>query len=163
MDHIDFEWLPDAYAGRGELEIRVNGRPLPEIFREVEAPFTTQPDERAAPGAYRGMHEYGLMKSVLWQFQGRRGSHLWSSPQNKTVLQACGSCGETACWPLMARIKLKRTNVVWNDFEQPHRRGRGRLWDYGDLAFVFGRRQYMESLRPADAAVREWRRAQPGS
>lgn len=164
MSEVNFRWLPEAYGGSGELAISIDGEPLADIIRRTEEPFAAQPDELAAPGQYSGMRSYGLMKSVVWQFQGRRGSHSWAGPQDKTALLAC-QCGEVACWPLMARITLARDVVVWGDFEQPHRKGKGRtqLWDYGDLSFVFDRQQYMESLRSADGAVREWRRTQPES
>lgn len=167
MSHIEFQWLPEAYGDRGELAITVNGEPLPELFRHLEERFASQPGEQARPGNYSGMRCYGLMKSVAWQYQGRRGSHFWSGPHDKTALLAC-RCGEVACWPLMARVTLNPATVVWSDFEQPHRSdespavrgGRLQIWDYGDYSLKFDRRQYMESLRLADTAVQQWRRSQ---
>lgn len=167
MSHIEFKWLAEAYGDRGELAITVDGEPLPELLRNLEERFASQPGEQARPGYYSGMRCYGLMKSVVWQYQGRRGSHFWSGPHDKTALLAC-RCGEVACWPLMARVALVKDTVLWSDFEQPHRSrespatrgGRLQVWDYGDYSLRFDRRQYMESLRSADAAVQQWRRSQ---
>ena len=52
-------------------------------------------------------------------------------------------CGEVGCWPFRVRITLQEDVVVWDGFEQPHRR----TWRYDELRpFVFDRTQYLSAL-----------------
>lgn len=38
----------------------------------------------------------------------------------RTPLLGC-ECGEWGCWPLLARIRVADSTVIWDDFAQPHR------------------------------------------
>jgi len=52
-------------------------------------------------------------------------------------------CGEVGCWPFRVRIKVREDVVIWDGFEQPHRRA----WRYDDMRpFVFDRAQYVSDL-----------------
>src|SRR4051812_46116737 len=56
----------------------------------------------------------------------------------KTPVLGC-ECGEWGCWPLMARIAMTAELVIWDSFEQPHRKTR----DYTAFGpFRFDRNQY---------------------
>ena len=61
---------------------------------------------------------------------------------NRVYLLGC-QCGEVGCWPLIARIRAERESVVWDCFEQPHRKER----DYSGFGpFVFDTEQYREAV-----------------
>ena len=54
-----------------------------------------------------------------------------------------------ASWPLLCLIDATETRVIWSEFEQPHRRGKGARppWTYEKLGpFEFDRQQYDEAL-----------------
>ncbi len=63
------------------------------------------------------------------------------------VLQC--ACLLSGCWPFLARIESSSTEVVWSEFEQPHRAD---TWSYVDFGpFVFNREEYEAGL----AALKE--------
>jgi hypothetical protein len=83
-------------------------------------------------------------------FLGNEDSHLYCGPREKTVLLGC-TCGEPGCWPLMARVEVSPLEVRWDEFEQPHRRGR---WSHATLGpFVFDRRPYEATLTQAETST----------
>ena len=52
-------------------------------------------------------------------------------------------CGEVGCWPLLARIRVGDASVMWDSFQQPHRKER----DYSDFGpIVFDAQQYREAV-----------------
>ena len=63
------------------------------------------------------------------------------------MLLGC-ECGELGCWPLMARIDVREGEIVWSDFEQPHRAD---SWSYQALGPIgFERNQYEDALARAE-------------
>ena len=46
--------------------------------------------------------------------------------------------GEVGCWPLTARITTNNESVVWDSFQQPHRRERD-YSQFGPFVFELGR------------------------
>jgi hypothetical protein len=67
----------------------------------------------------------------------------------ETMLLTC-TCGTDECWPLIARVQVTDTVVVWSAFRNVHRDG----WDLSTLGpFTFSRADYEQALRrtqPAD-------------
>ena len=127
------------------LDVIVNGRLLADVMREIELPMAEADGKPSTAGGYRGLPRWPLKGRLHEHFLGSPDSHLHCGPHDKTVLLGCG-CGEPGCWPLMARVTVTSELVQWDDFEQPHRRGR---WGYGDLAFRFDRQQYEAAVREA--------------
>lgn len=134
---VAFRWEVDEELGDRGLTIRVDGVPLREIIEETEARF---PDAGDVAGDYAGIVDWQLTSAD--HFLGGPGSDLGCGAPTKTVLLGC-SCGETGCWPLMARVEADERLVRWSGFEQPFRPE----WDYGALAFTFDRGQYEAALR----------------
>jgi hypothetical protein len=57
-------------------------------------------------------------------------------------LLAC-QCGEVGCWPLTARISTSSELVIWDSFQQSHRRER----DYSSFGpFIFEAYQYRKAV-----------------
>lgn len=59
-------------------------------------------------------------------------------------------CGCPGCWPFLVRITLTEDEIIWSDFEQPHRGVNSTVgeWTYDNLKpFVFNRNQYEEELK----------------
>jgi hypothetical protein len=64
------------------------------------------------------------------------------SPEGKIPVLGRG-CGDVGCWPFRVRITLRDDVVIWDDFEQPHRRA----WRYDEMRpFVFDGAQYLSAL-----------------
>jgi len=154
MQRIAFIWEPAAVKEAresGELRVLVDDRDLVELVGEVELPYASAEGHPRIAGAYAGVHPRQLSGSISEHFRGGSGSDLACGPSDKTVLLAC-ECGEAGCWPLMARIELAPGEVVWSDFEQPHRSGKWSYEDFGPL--VFERGQYEAALTDVEAAMR---------
>jgi hypothetical protein len=121
--------------------VRVDGRPLVELIREIELPIATAAGEPAVAGAYGYLPEAVALPPSRHLF----GEPARSSPldDGRVAILGCGDCGIIGCWPLMARITLGPTTVTWDDFRQPFRKG----WRYpAALRFVFDRSQYEQVL-----------------
>lgn len=131
LNTLSLRWI-DSTAGEGrEVEVLVDGKNLIELVREWEAVHTPEP--RIA-GAYMGIHGYAADLLDLWVIP----------QQEKTTLLICDDCGEPGCWPLQAHIVRRGEMLVWDSFEQPHRRGK---WSYDGFGpFVFEAAQYDEQV-----------------
>lgn len=114
----------------------IDGQPLLEVIDRFEFAAGMQP----AGGAYGGLiPEYYRYGPLDEHFLGKENPGLGP----KTAVLGC-KCGEVGCWPLMARITPTGNLVVWDAFEQPHRRSR----DYSELGpFLFDRDQCDVALK----------------
>jgi len=110
---------------------KVNGIPLTELVMAFEREKGYEP-----VGGYGGIipqyFKYGpLDRYYLGLFE----QDSYFSRLGRVYLLGCGDCGEVGCWPLMARVTESSESVVWDCFEQPHRRER----DYSSFGpFTFG-------------------------
>jgi hypothetical protein len=114
----------------------VDGTPLPEIITAFEREQHFEP-----AGGYGGLipewFKYGALDHY---FLGDFEKDSYFARLKRVYLLGC-QCGEVGCWPLMARIRAEGESVVWDSFEQPHRKDR----DYSGFGpFVFDLRQYRE-------------------
>ena len=117
----------------------VDGTPLPEIVAAFEREQHFEP-----AGGYGGLipewFKYGALDKY---FLGDLENDSYFAGMNRVYLLGCGDCGEVGCWPLKARVRAEGESVVWDCFEQPHRKGR----DYSRFGpFVFDAEQYREAL-----------------
>lgn len=140
-------------------EIRVNGRGLVDIVREVELPYAQQehdarlaagepPDELAPRGRLAGRYLYPPASYVFLPSRNLLGEPydhgFVIAPDDprmrKSLLLGC-TCGVTECWFLLASITLTADTVTWSDFCQFHRD-----WRYDLGPFVFDRADYEARL-----------------
>jgi hypothetical protein len=144
---VKFEWHAEFSEVLDEpqqaVRVLVDGRDLAEIVRAVELPYAEAEGRPQIAGQYAGLGRNELPSAVREHFLGTDGSDLGCGPADKTVLLDC-VCGSPGCWPLMARIEVRESEVIWSDFEQPHRSGR---WSYGAFGpITFERAQYEKAL-----------------
>jgi hypothetical protein len=152
VTEVAFIWEPvrNQYRGGGALRITLDGRDLSEVVGEHERRYAEAEGHPQIAGGYAGLDPRQLDGPISAHFLGGPGSHLACGPPEKTVLLIC-TCGEPGCWPLMASIEVRPDEVVWREFEQPHRRGR---WSYESFGpFVFDRPQYEQALRSVEDAA----------
>jgi hypothetical protein len=76
-------------------------------------------------------------------FLGKSQTPYFAAALGRIFVLGC-ECGEVGCWPLTCLVGTSDSEIIWHDFEQPHRPVR----DYslfGPFVFKFG--QYEEALR----------------
>jgi len=152
MNIIEFRVVPtDLYYGPG-IQIWIDGQDFIEVVRRVELPFAQAEHHRGLAGSYAGLPAcaYSPPSRHFW------GEGKASFADRKLKLLVCGDCGEFGCWPLLARIEVGPTQVVWSAFEQPHRRRQGQLraWCYDSLGpLMFDRSQYEQALQTLEGAT----------
>jgi hypothetical protein len=147
MNVVEFV-LEEPAAERDTLgsvvNIRVDGRLLADIMKDVETPMARREGHPEIAGGYEAIgkpqapEKYYLGVEQAWETEG----------PNKTVLLDC-KCGSPGCWPLLCVIETNDSEVVWRSFEQPHRslRSAAGLWDYsGFVGFTFDKAQYLDAL-----------------
>ena len=132
----------DPVAGIADaVEIFINGRNLVDLAKEVELPFAARDGAGHLAGNYIGLPPedvFSPSRRLLGEPQDRYDD--WGG---KIPVLGCG-CGVVGCWPLQVRIKARNDLVVWDDFEQPHRR----RWKHDALGpFAFEREEYEAALR----------------
>ena len=145
MDVLDVAVVSRIHNGEAWewVELRVNGRDLADLAREVELPFALRDGQSDIAGSYMGLSP----REVLYpssQLLGDPDLGLSAHETTKTTLLACGGCGEPGCWPLLAHVHIEEAVVRWSGFEQPYRQ----QWDLTALGpFTFDRSQYEAALR----------------
>jgi hypothetical protein len=144
MDRITFLRRPYIDGSRdGGVRILVNGRDLADLAREAELPFARREGAESIAGAYCGLPPGSDICPPSRHFLGEPSSALYRYGDKVQVL-GC-ECGEPGCWPLLCRIKIDGSVVIWTDFEQPHRSGRSSqaAWSYDAFGpFEFDKEQY---------------------
>jgi hypothetical protein len=136
--------------------LAINGRPLIERVREVEAPLTRaevarraaagepRTDERFRPGDYMYLPRLYRLPSRHLLGEPRPTGFVLApdDPQRgKTRVLGC-TCGVADCWFITVRICLDERTVTWSDFTQFHRRS----WVYPLGPYVFERAAYEAAL-----------------
>lgn len=139
------------------VAILINGRDLRDLVREVELPYRTAQGSPQYAGRYAGLEAgYVLPPSRHFLGEPARQYRFVARDDAKTAVLQC-ICLEPGCWPLVAKIAVTEDEVVWSDFEQPHRGPDSRAghWRYDALGpFAFSRPDYeAEILRLSDADV----------
>lgn len=130
--------------GREGLEVvpHVDDVPLAALVTEFEAS-----KHYDVVGGYAalmlGHFNFGdVSRYLLGEPGGGRATASWR----------CWGCeyGEPGCWPLLAQVGPSSGQVVWDHFEQPHRKQR----DYSSFGpFSFGGEQYRASAANVAAAL----------
>jgi hypothetical protein len=148
----------DPRTGRfSPVDLRINGRSLLELIRELEVPLVRKEvEERLAggeppeavtlePGGYLPLPAHLVFlpsRHLLDQPQSPGFVLEPDDPQRgKTRLLGC-TCGVSECWMLTVRVELSADEVRWSDFTQFHRQH----WRYDLGPFVFRRVDYERAL-----------------
>jgi hypothetical protein len=143
MDEIRFEIGERDDPAHGMVEavvIFVNDRDLTGIAREVELPFAARDGRPELAGDYAGLPPEAVF--LPSQRLLGRPEERYNDRSDKISILGCG-CGVVGCWPLRVKITPSEDTVLWDDFEQPHRRH----WRHEALGpFVFDRAQYTSAL-----------------
>ena len=122
------------------LVIRVDGRELWEIIREIELPTAAAHGQPDLAGNYAFL-ELSTVRAPSLHLLGEAANPMLEA-NGKVSLMECG-CGIEGCWPLYMRITVTDETVIWSDPQQPHRK----TWVYPEgWRLVFDRRQYWEAL-----------------
>lgn len=136
----------DSGYQESKVNIIIDGKPLAEIIKEYEMPMATKEGNPALAGDY---HAIEVSSSSLKQYYLGKDEADWGDEKNKTAILGC-SCGNLSCWPLLCKINIQGTKVVWSDFEQPHR---DEDWDYSTFeGFMFDKQQYLNAIDAMDNA-----------
>ena len=145
MDVIRFEIGEREDPANGlvdAVEIFVNDRNLTDVLREVELPFAAREGKPDLAGRYVGLPPEEIYLPSPRLFGDPATYYDYDYLDGKIAVLGC-VCGEVGCWPFRVRITLREDVVVWDGFEQPHRR----TWRYDELRpFVFDRTQYLSAL-----------------
>jgi hypothetical protein len=131
MDVISFIVRPSSAFDGKLLEVvpSVNGQDLSALVTAYEEGRGFD-----VVGGYGGIVPEAFNYGLLSDYYLGASEHRYWGQIGKIAVLGCGDCGEVGCWPLYARVHLADGSVLWNDFEQPHRRDR----NYGGLGpFTF--------------------------
>lgn len=145
--HLKTEKVDTPACGPTDaVGIFINNRDLVDLARGVEGPSAAREGKKGLAGDYLGVPAGSVFRPSR-RFLGEPDWHLDGGYGRISVL-GC-TCGDVGCWPLQARITVRESTVVWDDFVQPHRRG----WDHSGLGpFTFDRGAYEAELRGASAS-----------
>src|SRR5262245_27475306 len=148
MDTIAFVDDGDPDVG---VRIVINGRDFIEMVREVELPFAKREGHPNIAGAYPYFGPMFVF-SPAHHFYGVP-AHDWTDRTRRIFILSC-TCGFPECWPLIARVQVEETEVVWSDFRQMRRGPHSKAgeWRYDGFGpFTFDRRLYEQELAKAPA------------
>jgi hypothetical protein len=126
------------------VTILINGRNLIPMVRKHEQPMAKAEGHPNLAGSYapRSVEEFKKDHTEVVA-----ETHY----KPKLSLYACRDCGEVGCWPLEVKITIEGDQVIWQDFEQPHRPEK---WDYKTLGpFRFETKAYQQALKAAGLAA----------
>ncbi|MEM6263275.1 MAG: hypothetical protein AAGI38_12255 [Bacteroidota bacterium] len=125
----------------------INGISLPEILATIEYPYAVLERQPSLAGMYEGIPPWYLLPPKL---------HLWGTAEpeysygkGKVSLLEYGLSGVPGDWTFIASIHVGEERIIWNDFEQVKRNGKGtgNHWDYGSLGhFTFERSAYEKEI-----------------
>jgi hypothetical protein len=123
------------------VDIFVNDRNLVDIVREVELPFAARGGKPRLAGTYIGLPAEDVFLPSP-RLLGETTHYPFDGLGGKVAVLGC-VCGDVGCWPFRTGIELREDVVIWDGFEQPHRR----KWRYDEMRpFVFDRTQYFSAL-----------------
>ncbi|ONI79878.1 hypothetical protein ALI144C_24415 [Actinosynnema sp. ALI-1.44] len=139
---IRFDYLRRGDSGVPQVVPRVDGAPLTDLIDRFEIGAGMRP----AGNVYGGLASWVFRSAPVEDyFHGLPAD----ATGPRTALLAC-SCGDVGCWPLLARVTTTDEVVIWDDFQQPHRRAR----DYTAFGpFQFDRDRYDVAVRELSAAI----------
>jgi hypothetical protein len=131
---------PNAYGARLAI-VRIDDRELLDIVRDVELPIAAKAGEAELAGKYGYLNIQDVIHPSR-QLLGEPIRPLLEYDGIVSILEC--ECGCEGCWPLIARVDVTETQVIWRDFQQVHRDN----WKYpADFRFVFSRSQIETAIQ----------------
>jgi hypothetical protein len=141
MHRMELEMMPPNEWGARMAFVRIDGRPLLEIVRELEAPIAAESGEPELAGTYGYLNARSIMAPSR-HLLGEAAHSLLGYGEKISILEC--ECGCEGCWPLLMRITVTDDSVIWSDPEQPHRTN----WVYPpNWHLEFNRQQYEQALK----------------
>lgn len=147
--------LTDRSSDDGEdytgVQIFIDGVDLHAMIRDYELPMAKREDAKRIAGDYFVLDAETVDRAYFLGEAVRE----YGIPLEKVALMGC-CCGVVACWPLLARIRISKSSIFWEDFEQPYRSSESEagFWDYSEFGpFEFDRTQYMDALSLLEKGV----------
>ena len=123
------------------VHLLIDGSSLIALARQAEEPYAIREGHPNLAGAYGWLAASPESSSEL-----AAGS---KDEECKIPLLEC-RCGVPGCWPLLAKVTVSESAVIWSDFEQPHRGQESAAghWMYEELGpFEFDRTAYDVQVR----------------
>jgi len=121
-------------------QITIDESSLIDLARRKEEPFAKREGHPKLAGAYSWLPRTQAARMLNPDVE---------SSSEKVALLEC-TCGIPGCWPLLAKVSKTEAQVVWSDFEQPHRHEAAVAghWNYEAFGpFAFDRELYEDELR----------------
>jgi hypothetical protein len=141
MNTISVELSAPNDNGVRKAIIKIDGRELLEVVREIEAPIAAATGEPDLAGKYDYLNAIDIVYPSR-QLLGQPVRALLDYGAKVSILEC--DCGCEGCWPLLVRAEANEKTVIWREFEQPHRKE----WRYPDqLRLVFDRDQLEAALK----------------
>ena len=142
-DVLDLRVVKPARSASDIARLVINGRDLVDLVAAFEKPFAE---------SLAGKYEPLPAKELVAPSRHLLGEpdRLYQFAEGRVALLGC-ECGESGCWPFVARIEVAEDRVTWRDFAQPHRP----QWSYQSFGpFVFDRSAYEAALRSPSSPSR---------
>ena len=140
-------FVVQPFEGTFSITPVVNGSLLSDMTLAFEQEQQFEP-----AGGYGGLiptwFDYGPLQSY---FLGDFKSGSYFEKMGSIYVLGC-QCGEVGCWPLVCKVHRISGQIVWDSFQQPHRRER----DYSQFGpFVFGEPQYRDAVADLERQLSE--------
>ncbi|HYF04256.1 MAG TPA: hypothetical protein VEC36_12815 [Patescibacteria group bacterium] len=140
MDKIEFKVENIKANGFQYKSVRifVNDIDIIDLLKELELTFTGSKD---IAGSYEGLSPDTLYKHLT-------NPDKYDIDENGKVAILDCKCGGLGCWPMKIKISYFDNQVIWKEFEQPHRSSRSNnFWNYSKFGpFTFDQIEYSQQL-----------------
>lgn len=143
MDKLEFKIQDrenDNYQFK-TVTIFVNGKDLIDLLKAYELPFAKKEGSENIAGGYAGLAPETLHKHL------NNPDEFDIDENGKVSIFEC-ECGCDGCWPMKIKTTELEDEIIWTDFEQPHRTiDSHNFWNYTNFGkFSFYKNNYYEQL-----------------
>lgn len=147
MDQIAFGIATSRVEDYKVVAIWINGRPLIDGLKALEAPYAAAEGQPSLAGMYEGLPPL-LVLPPRKHFWGLAEEAYSYGEAGRVSLLEYGLSGVPGDWPFTVRIQVGGEQVSWTDFRQEKRPG----WSYAALgSFQFDLSAYRAALQKAKA------------
>lgn len=128
----------EPFEGTVSVTPMINGVSLSKLILDFEREQQFEP-----AGGYGGLIPTSFNYGSLSQyFLGEFENESYFAKLGPIYVLGC-QCGEVGCWPLVCKVRRADGTMVWDSFQQPHRKER----DYMRFGpFEFRELQYRDAL-----------------
>jgi len=123
------------------VDILIDKQNIIELLKQYELPFARKEGSPNIAGGYLGLSAKSLYHQLT-----RDVSKGW--PKGDRCILTCNDCLEDGCWPMFLTVEETENEIIWKDFQQPHRGKHSKVyWDYSKFGpFVFDKTEYEKKL-----------------